>query len=822
MVAAAIGNTHLMQLLIAHGASIDKTSKQSATALIVATGGGQIDAVRLLLSKGASVNHADNSGWRPLSIAAHKGHEDIARLLIKHHAGLELSTQKGWTPLMTATKAGHLNLVRLLLEQKANINHKSKAGVSALMLAAGNGDTEIAELLVHNGASVDEADKDGQTPLIYAEEKGHYEAARLLIRVKAAIDQPDSLGRTPLLIAVQKGQTSLASLLIANGATIDRADNSGSTPLTIACDKNHPDILKLLLGSLPNRAAIDARTPKNITLLMHAARSGHTEIADILLSHGATINLPANGGWTPLMSAVLAGHKTMVELLISRGAEIDRGKQDGWTALMIACQIGHAKIVDLLLDKARFSIPQLAKMIRAASINGHAKVLELLFEKAKTSAIFSKTMLRFWDSNPAEFAIKNGHADALAVLMKNGIRPDLSSQTVWQDLMKALDKGNAELLHLAIDELPSSLLWSSLSSFGQGTSPVHLHVQQALIHAIRQDRQDIVKLLMKAGAKPDFLDTNATTPVQVAIQEGNLPMLQLLLGPDVKLNRHKPDDKLSAELLLAISSEPPDPLLIDTLIDFDNAALMKKGGFGFKLDFQQLADRVSQLLMAAQKDKNNPRLQLSAIITMLCGEFGLSYLAANTLADAILQIAGIYATDLKKDVARPTASAPTAAQLRVAFAESIVSSQLLQDLMRYDDQAPEQCYPNATLMPELARKLVRNTARQAGLLVVSAESVLSEPDAALAKFLNTLTPITTSQQIRDFMSGAGWHPMVAALVAECWNSLDKPPAKAGLIAAISQRLSTPEFAEKIEYQSSDAARHYLLGQLSRLRDLMRI
>ena len=62
--------------------------------------------------------------------------------------------------------------------------------------------------------------------------------------------------------------------------------------------------------------------------------------------------------------------------------------------------------------------------------------------------------------------------------------------------------------------------------------------------------------------------------------------------------------------------------------------------------------------------------------------------------------------------------------------------------------------------------------------------------------------------------------MLGELVAECWDSIDKSRTKAGLIAAISQRLLTPEFAEKLEHRPSDAARHYLQVQLNRLRDIM--
>ena len=614
--------------------------------------------------------------------------------------------------------------------------------------------------------------------------------AELLVQGGVALNYQDASGTTALMLAVRLEQVALAETLIRKGASVSQADKEGNTPLMIACQK------------------------------------GQAKAVELLIDHGASINHEEQRGWTALMIACQNGQAKAVELLIDHGAAIDQENHNGRTALMIACQTGQLEAVDLLLDKTRFSITQMARMVRVAASMGHAEVLEHLFEKAKTSAMFSKAMLKAWGSNPAEFAIENGHPKALAVLLKNGIHPDPASETVWENLMKAADRGNAELLRLALDEFSSSLPLSSSSWLGRGPSPIYLRVQQSLIHAVQHDRQDIVRLLIKAGAKPDFLNQKAQTAVQVAIQQGNLPMLQLLLGPEVKLTKNDPNSRTSNELLLAISGDPPDPLIIDCLIDFDSEAKTKKDGFSFALDFPKLSDRVSDLLIAALNNKENRSLQHTAITTLLCAEFGLSYLAANTLANAIRDIADIYARDLVTDIKLPESTSlpesvtPTTAQVRMAFAESIISAQLLQDLMRYDERTPEQCYPHAVRAPELAKKLTRNTARQTGLLMVAAESVLSDSHATLTRFLNMLSPATTSQQIRGFMRSAGWHPMLAELVAECWDSIGETRTKAGLVAAISQRLLAPEFAEKLEYRTSDAARHYLQVQLNRLREIM--
>ncbi len=753
-------DTKTLQLLLDCGVDVNQTKLGETPPLYLAAASKRTKAAQLLISKGASINCSDRSGMTPLHLAAARGNEQMARLLIENHARIDLTNHRGWTPLMNAAQDGHLGIVRLLLEEKADIGKKSDVEETAIMLAAMNGHIEIAELLIHAGASIDQADKKGRTPL------------------------------------------------------------------TFACDYNDTEVLKLFLSKLPNRAAVDARTPEGLTLLGHAARNDHKEIAEILLKFGASIDLAFTENFTALMIAASNGNIDVLKFLIDHGAAIDQRDEHGRTALMIACEEGYAEAVDLLLDKSRFSVTQMGTMVDVAASMGHAKVLEHLFEKAKLSAMFSKAMLKAWKTNPAESAIKNGHPEALAVLLKNGIHPDPASETVWKSLMNAADNGNAEILRLALDEFSSSLPLSSSSWLGRGPSPIYLRVQQSLIHAVRQNRQDIVRLLIKAGAKPDFLDKKAQTAVQVAIQKRNPSMLQLLLGPGVKLTKKHLNDRLSSELLLAIGGDPPDPLIIDCLIDFDTEEKTKKDGFSFALDYPKLSDKVIDLLMAALESKDNHSLQGTAMVTMLCAEFGLRYPAANTLANTLREIADIYARDLVADIASPESTnlpktvTPTAAQLRMAFAESIASSQLLQDLMRFDGGAPELCYPTAALAPELAKKLARSTAQQTGLLVVAADSLLSESQSTLARFLNMLRPTTTSRQIRGFMRSAGWHPMLGELVAECWDSLDKTRTKSGLAAAISQRLLTPEFAEKLEHRTSDAARHYLQVQLNRLTEII--
>ncbi|NNC38242.1 MAG: hypothetical protein EX271_00270 [Acidimicrobiales bacterium] len=60
--------------------------------------------------------------------------------------------------------------------------------------------------------------------------------------------------------------------------------------------------------------------------LIIAAKIGHTEIADLLLNHGAQINRMTASDESPLINAVKANNLNMVELLVQRGADVSLGQ----------------------------------------------------------------------------------------------------------------------------------------------------------------------------------------------------------------------------------------------------------------------------------------------------------------------------------------------------------------------------------------------------------------------------------------------------------------------------------------------------------------
>ena len=92
------------------------------------------------------------------------------------------------------------------------------------------------------------------------------------------------------------------------------------------------------------------------TALTLAAREGSCEIIELLLKHGAAINLLDANGTTALFAAVEADKEEAVKLLVDKGADVDlpmKGNSKG-TAITEAFERGspfYPKVVPLLLNK---------------------------------------------------------------------------------------------------------------------------------------------------------------------------------------------------------------------------------------------------------------------------------------------------------------------------------------------------------------------------------------------------------------------------------------------------------------------------------------
>uniref|UniRef100_A0A1B0DPA9 Ankyrin repeat protein n=1 Tax=Phlebotomus papatasi TaxID=29031 RepID=A0A1B0DPA9_PHLPP len=111
----------------------------------------------------------------------------------------------------------------------------------------------------------------------------------------------------------EKSCSTLRGLFVSFVADIEVANRHGHTCLMIACYKGHFKIAQYLLAL---KANVNRRSVKGNTALHDCAESGSLEILQLLLQHGATMDVDSYG-MTPLLAASVTGHVPIVEHLIS-------------------------------------------------------------------------------------------------------------------------------------------------------------------------------------------------------------------------------------------------------------------------------------------------------------------------------------------------------------------------------------------------------------------------------------------------------------------------------------------------------------------------
>ncbi|KAL0639464.1 hypothetical protein Q9L58_001493 [Maublancomyces gigas] len=168
--AAAHGYTTLAHLLLTHGVHPDnRATETQPPALFEAVSAGNLPLVELLVAHGADVNRTGPVYVSLVHTAAAVGYANIPQLLAAYRADVDKETPSGMyfgTPLHQALWSGHIGAVKALLSFGVKVDKRDSNFESPLEIVerlACNGSVvkglwesmvEIAELLVEAGAPV--------------------------------------------------------------------------------------------------------------------------------------------------------------------------------------------------------------------------------------------------------------------------------------------------------------------------------------------------------------------------------------------------------------------------------------------------------------------------------------------------------------------------------------------------------------------------------------------------------------------------------------------------------------------------------------------
>jgi cytohesin len=256
-----------------------------------------VDAAETLIAAGADLRAQNIWGLSPLGDALFRHQTNVANLFLKHDAAENIFDAVYLGDFDTAKK--------LLVQDKSLAQATNKNRFALTEIAAATGHDKILGLLLDNGASLDSTN--GTTPLHAATIYNQTNAAALLIERGAKVDAFDEHGFTPLHLAVIQGSTETVALLLKHGFFKRGADPNVQTISPPGAPPRPMPMMSRSMMSAGNSA------------LHFAAMNAETNIIELLLQSGASVNATNAAGMTPLDYASRGNFGPPISFWINRG-----------------------------------------------------------------------------------------------------------------------------------------------------------------------------------------------------------------------------------------------------------------------------------------------------------------------------------------------------------------------------------------------------------------------------------------------------------------------------------------------------------------------
>ncbi|MBP3416622.1 MAG: ankyrin repeat domain-containing protein [Spirochaetaceae bacterium] len=607
-------HTGITSYLLEQGANISAQDISGATPLHESIRYGNLENARLLLDAGAKVNAQDNLGKSPILLIMPKTNQaEIYSLLLSYRANVNIKDMYGDSVLHIATMNGaNDNTLNQLILAGADINERNKEGITPLALAVDYRRTAIIQFYINAGADIHAEDNMGQTPLTRSLKAGPDMTKKILISrnifsrdsygntayhlailtaepnlvleeetksekpvaddltltleyiysLNKEINSQNRDGDTPLSLAVQRNIKRAGEFLLNHGADIFAANNSDYSPLRFVLESSNTSTQWLL-----NSSVIQATDGSGNTPLHYAAEWELVSAINLLTTErGADANARNANGESPLYNGIKADNPAVIEALVNNGTHFNTRDYLGNTPIHACIRWDSVSALKKLfvlgadLDAKNIAGKSpLAEAARAGKIE-FARLLMDHGANINASDETGKTVLMD--------AIQSGKIELVALLLNNGASPILQEMNGRNAFHEAAVLGEPQILNLVRkaggdplsrdkdgntplslvfnkgEEAISAVLGSNQNlSDSYGNSPIHVAVNSQVEPAI-------LDMLLARNYPVNRRNSSGSTPITLAVSQGNLPLASLLLqyGADPFISDNTGDCAVSLAL----------------------------------------------------------------------------------------------------------------------------------------------------------------------------------------------------------------------------------------------------------------------------------
>lgn len=307
-----------------------------------------------------------------------------------------------------------------------------------------------------------------------------------------------------------------------------------------AIEHDEPETAKMCLGA---GASVDYA---NTRPCLYDSEAQHDEA---IAGYSILFGYHGELGTTPLHEASARGSVKVMQVLLDHGADIDLEDKAQQSPLILASALGKDKSVAFLLDKGahiQTEGPRNHSPLHSATCGGSTSTVQLLLDRGADPNRPSQ-----YGHTPLYKAISYKRYEVAALLIKHGADIEAMASARLTPLRHAIDRNSSEMVSL--------LLAAGAEVNGPPmTRPLH--------EAVSRRNVSIVEALLKHGADVNAADEYSRMPIRAAVVAGDLKIVDLLVkyGADLGPGTSRPGRK--AELLFtAVQCGRPE--VIERLID---------------------------------------------------------------------------------------------------------------------------------------------------------------------------------------------------------------------------------------------------------------
>jgi ankyrin repeat protein len=412
-----------------------KYDSSGSTPLLSAVENNHLKITELLLCDyNADKEQCDNeTGNHLIHIAARTGSIDMFNLLVKYDAVSLKKNKNSQNPLHIAAYYSRHNFIKAFLEYEHE--HCRKVREQMLQCICGCDPKEDEYI-----PCIKQRDNVQCTPLMIAISTSNQKCVEeLLANENVELDARDMNGNSIFHICIDSDNPESLKYLTANYQTdvIFNKNNADETVVHSSCRNGNLEMVKMVLNKIyESNEMIEpflySKNKSGQTCFHIACSKGYDNVVEHFLKErklNAFVEHTDNNANTALHLATMNGSSTIVQLLLDHGADMNVKNEENNSALDLSCRQGYFEISKNLItnytdglqlkeeaNKKETSADDNLRdyPLHVACIEGAAEVVELLLSK---NAVIDK--LDDQKQNCLDIAISREHREVIRVLLND-------------------------------------------------------------------------------------------------------------------------------------------------------------------------------------------------------------------------------------------------------------------------------------------------------------------------------------------------------------------------------------------------------------------